>query len=228
MSQTVEFDLKQMVLFERHVRPARSPADAGGHRPRLLAVRRPPRRGGRIAEPRGPHARPAASGWASACICWAGTIGRSRRSSRPTAARWPTSTWPSATSPGRSTTRRSRATRPPRRPATTPATAPWAGPSRCATPATPQAALAALDRLSGAIEQTAEYLAQRAATVAGHRRQSARSRRPVRAGRRGRSQSSRRPVRPGPGKRPPRQRRHGDGAVQAGRRAVSRRTSARC
>ena len=52
-------------------------------------------------------------------------------------------------------------------------------------------------------------------------RQSAGSRRSVRAGGRDRSQSPRRTVRPGPGERPLRQRRHGDGVVQAGRRPLS-------
>ena len=84
----------------------------------------------------------------------------------------------------------------------------------------PPGALAMLDKLSGAIEQTAEYLDQRGATVAAIGGNPTRSRRPLRAGRRGRPQSPRRPVRPGPGKRPPRQRRHGHGALQAGRRPL--------
>ena len=92
----------------------------------------------------------------------------------------------------------------------------------------PQAALSVLDDLSGAVEQTAEYLYQRGATRGRPRRQSDRSRGPVRAGRRGRSQPSRRPVRPGPGKRPPRQRRHGPGTLQAVGRTSFPRTSARC
>ena len=52
----------------------------------------------------------------------------------------------------------------------------------------PAAALKVLDSLSGAIEQTAEYLAQRAATVAALGGNPQRSRRPVRAGGRGRPQ----------------------------------------
>ena len=56
-------------------------------------------------------------------------------------------------------------TPPPSRPATTPTPAPWPGPRPPAWPAT-SAALAILDNLSGAVEQTAEYLYQRGACVA--------------------------------------------------------------
>ena len=59
------------------------------------------------------------------------------------------------------------------------------------------AALATLDQPVGAVEQTAEYLYQRGATVAALGGNPPRSRGPVRAGRRGRSESRRRPVRPG-------------------------------
>ena len=89
------------------------------------------------------------------------------------------------------------------------------------------AALAVLDSLSGAIEQTAEYLSQRAATVSALGGNPQGSGGALRAGRRGRPQPSRRPVRPGPGERPLRQRRHGHGVVQAGRQPLSRPTSAR-
>ena len=91
-----------------------------------------------------------------------------------------------------------------------------------------KSALQMLDGLSGAVEQTAEYLYQRGATVGGSRRQPARSRRPARASRRSRSRPSRRALRPGDGKRSSRQRRCRDGPLpEVGRRAF-RRTSARC
>ena len=77
-----------------------------------------------------------------------------------------------------------------------------------------------LDSLSGAIEQTAEYLAQRAATVAALGGNPQRGGGALRAGGGSRPQPSRRPVRPGPGERPLRQRRHGHGTVQAGRRPL--------
>ncbi len=76
-------------------------------------------------------------------------------------------------------------------------------------------ALATLDSLSGAVEQTAELPLQARRHGGGPGRQLQRSRGPVRAGRRGRSQPRRRPVRPGHGKRPPRQRRHGARSVRA-------------
>ena len=88
-------------------------------------------------------------------------------------------------------------------------------------------ALAVLDRLSGAIEQTAEYLSQRAATVAamgGNPSEVvALYERAVEADR----NHPGAPVRPGPGKRPPRQRRRGHGTLQARRRAAFPPTSAR-
>ena len=105
MVQTVEFDLKQAVLVNgpsargksgRCRRP--SPATSPNYAVLRDAV-------GELQAKEEPDARPAGSGWASACTCWAATIGRSRSSSRPTAGPWPTSTWPSAISPGRSTTR---------------------------------------------------------------------------------------------------------------------------
>ena len=102
------------------------------------------------------------------------------------------------------------------------------GPKRCAMPASPRRPCDVLDKLSGAVEQTAEYLYQRGATIAALRRQSAGSRRAVRAGRRGRSAAPRGAVRPGHGKRSPRQRRYGAGSVRAVGRAVSGPSSARC
>ena len=166
MAQTVEFDLKQIRPAERHLRPARSAADAGGDRPRLLAIRRPPRRGRRTAEPRGAYAgqpRPAGRLPVSVGPVLSGDrgaqAGRRRRDGPLLPGQVP---FRPAGIPGGAR----RATRRPRRPATTRASAPWAGPRRSATPTIPPAALAVLDSLSGAIEQTAEYLAQRAATVA--------------------------------------------------------------
>ena len=63
-------------------------------------------------------------------------------------------------------TRRSRATRPPRRPATTPASAPWAGPKRCATPATPPPRWPCSIRSPARSSRRPSTCAQRAATVA--------------------------------------------------------------
>ena len=82
-------------------------------------------------------------------------------------------------------------------------------------------ALAVLDRLSGAIEQTADYLAQRRHGI-GLGRQSSGSHRTLRTGRGSRPQSSRGPVRLGHGKRSAWQRRDRHGIVQAGRGPFSR------
>ena len=71
----------------------------------------------------------------------------------------------------------------------------------------PQASLETLDTLSGAVEQTAEYLYQRAATVAALGGNPTEVIALLRAGRRSRRQARRRPVRPGARKRSPRQRR---------------------
>ncbi len=85
----------------------------------------------------------------------------------------------------------------------------------------PKGRLVLLDGLSGAVEQTAEYLAQRAACVSliGGNPQEvvALYERAVESDR----NHSGAPVRPGPGKRPPRQRRVGPGTVRAGRPPVS-------
>ena len=63
-------------------------------------------------------------------------------------------------------------------------------PKRALWPATPPTALKILDSLSGAIEQTAEYLAQRAATVAALGGNPQRGRRSLRAGGGSRSEPS--------------------------------------
>ncbi len=84
----------------------------------------------------------------------------------------------------------------------------------------PEEALKLLDSLSGAVEQTAEYLYQRSATV----QAMGGSREEVIAlpgtGRQRRWQPLRGVVRPGAGERPPRQRRAGPRAVRAGVAAV--------
>ena len=72
--------------------------------------------------------------------------------------------------------------------------------------ATPDGALATLDGLFGAIEQTAEYLYQRACHGGRDGRESDRGRGAVRAGGGGRPAAPRRPVRVGFGERSPRRR----------------------
>ena len=83
----------------------------------------------------------------------------------------------------------------------------------------PQEALDVLDSLSGAVEQTAEYLYQRAATVAALGGNPSEVGRAVGAGRRRRRQPRRRAVRPGAGERSPRQRRATPATCTSGRPA---------
>ena len=187
----------------------------------LLAVPRPARRGrraGGAGRPQPRHGRPAGR---LATTCWVATRWPPKRSRAATAEPWPTFTWARPTSPWVTTTRLYKITPRPPRAATTPTIASWPAPTPSAAPAILAAALALLDNLSGAVEQTAEYLYQRAACVVGHRRQSARGRGAVRAGRRSRPQPRRRPVRAGPGKRSPRQRRSGTRPLRAGGTPVS-------
>ena len=110
---------------------------------------------------------PAAAVRLGVCQFCSAAIGRrSRRCARPTAVRWPTSTSARASSRWATIPRRSSRSRPPRRPATTATTAPWRLPKPIAMRKDSKKALESLDKLSGAVEQTAEYLYQRGATVA--------------------------------------------------------------
>ena len=166
-----------------------------------------------------PNRSPAASARLGVCQYLLGRYSdASRRSPTATAARSPTSTWARRTSPSTSMPKRSRPTSRPRRPATTATTSRSPRPRRCATTATPQDALEVLDNLSGAVEQTAEYLYQRSATVAALGGNPDEVVALLGAGRRRRRQPRRRPVRPGPGERSPRQRRLRPRALRAGRR----------
>ncbi len=173
-------------------------------------------------------ARPRPSAWASAITCWAAISWPPKPSKRATAEPCRTSISARPTWPWAITTRPCKTTPRPPKPATTPTNACSPAARPCAAAATPRRPWPLLDNLSGAVEQTAEYLYQRASQRGRHRRQSARSRGAVRAGGRGRPQSPRRPVRTGPGKRSPRQRRSGPRSVRAGRASVSLARRSRC
>ena len=104
----------------------------------------------------------------------------------PMAGRWPISISARPALPCTITKGRSRRSSRPKKPATTATTVRWRSPRAHRYNKHAAKALEVLDKLSGAVEQTAEYLYQRGATVASLGGNPDGSGRPVRAGRRSR------------------------------------------